>query len=258
MKNSAVLFDTLFTFAAVFFAALFISDWFLRDARVFPFAVTAALFVSYFVLRRHRKKPLRKAPDTLDALLNKFVFSPPEYALSFSRKALERKGTVQRKNKLLRVGTTAFYPCFLPEPLTAANVTEGYARAVKLGAKRLVILSAYGAASETAALAARLQDPQTEVWDFARVYAFFCYLGHPPTQTLRLKSQKKRFALKDAVARPKAIKYVFTATVLLFFARFAPFAPLYAVTAAVCFTLALVCLFLSHGTETHKKHKKRE
>lgn len=258
MKKSAVLFDTLFTFAAVFFAALFISDWFLRDARVLPFAVTTALFVSFFVLRMHRKKPLRKSPERLDALLNKFVFSPPDYALSFTKDALGSKGTAREENGLLQVGKAAFYPCFVPEPLSTVRVAEGYARAAKSGAQRLVILSAYGATPDADTLASRLQDPQTEIWDFAKVYSFFCHLGHPPTETLRLKSRKKRFAIKDAVTKPKAIKYVFTAGVLLFFARFAPFAPLYAVTAAVCFTLALVCLFLSHGAQPHKKRKKRE
>ena len=255
MKKSVVLFDTLFTFAAVFFAALFISDWFLRDARVFPFAVIAALFVSFFVLRKHRKKVT--PPRELDALLNKFVFSPKNYAMVFTRNALMRKGTPRRKNGVLTVGVTSFYPCFLPEKLGTAQIADGYARAAKEGSKRLVILSAYGANPEATQLAVRLQDPQTEVWDFAKVYAFFCYLGHPPTQTLRLKTKKQRFVLKDAVAKPKAVKYVFTAVVLLFFARFAPFAPLYAVTAAVCFTLALVCLFLSHASP-HKKHKRHE
>ena len=151
---------------------------------------------------------------------------------------------------------TAFYPCFLPEPLEAVQIAEGYGRAAKTGAKRLVVLPAYGAVTAAATLAARLQNPQTEVWDFAKSYAFFCFLGMPPKETLPLKSNKTRFTLKGAVARPKARKYAFTALVLLFFARFAPFAPLYAVTAALCLTLALLCLFLSRTPR--KRRKKRE
>ena len=255
MKKSAATFDTLFTLAAAFLAALFLGDYFLRDARVFPFAATAALFAAFLVKRGHAAKT-RKAPRDLEAIINKFVFSPQSYAFDFTKEALRRKGEPQEEEGVLTLHGTAFYPCFLPEPLEAAHIAEGYGRAAKTGAKRLVVLSAHGAAATAAALAARLQDPQTEVWDFAKSYAFFCFLGVPPKETLALKSNKTRFTLKSAVARPKAAKYAFTALVLLFFARFAPFAPLYAVTAALCFTLALLCLFLSRTPR--KKRKKRE
>ena len=253
VKKSAAVFDTLFTFAAAFLAALFLGDYFLRDMRVFPFAATAALFAAFFVRRGHRAK--KRKTVNLEELANKFVFSPKPYALSFTKAALSNRGDPQEEDGVLTLAGTAFYPCFLPEPLTPAHIAEGYGRAAKSGAERLVFLTANGAAQSAAVLAARLQSPQTEIWDFARVYAFFRYLKAPPKETLALKSNKTRFTLKSTVARPKALKYAFTALVLLFFARFAPFAPLYAVTAAFCFTLALLCLILSRPQKARRKKR---
>lgn len=245
MTKISVFIDTVLTAVALFFLGVLIAGYFTSNGVTtvlssLVFALTVTFFTGRFAEKR--RAPAKKK-DKLLALMNKFVFSPPQYAYDFVLHALEKKGAVREENGFICTHDTAFFVRFTGDAIGRAELATCYAQAAQLPVKKLVIFTSYGALPEADETARVLTAPTTEIWDFAKAYDLFVYLGCPPTETLALKLAKKRFgaAFAGALRRANARKYLLSALVMLLFARFMPYAVFYAVLSAVSLTLAVLC-----------------
>lgn len=243
MKKPSALIDTVLTFAALFLLCAVVVGYFSRKTSVvlltaFPIALGITFFAGLLAGKRRAPKARRKQ---LENLRNKFLFSPPEYAFSFVRETLAHKGEPTEKDGLLLCGATAFCVCLTAEKISLAQLANRYAAAHAAGARKLVFLSAYGAEADAESTAPQLQSPEVQIFDWESTYRFFVALKHPPTETFRLSSPRKTRGITGALKRENSRKYLFAAIVLLFGARFMPYAPLYAVFAALCIVLAVLC-----------------
>lgn len=246
MKKPSVIIDTALTLAALFFLGCIVMGYFTRNTgSILCAAAVFSLTVTFFTGRLTEKRHMpQKKKRKLDDLMNKFVFSPHDYAYRFTLDALTDKCAVKEENGLILAGGTAFCVRLTGEKVSTAVLAERYAAATQLRAKRLVILSAYGAEQDALETAKLLSAPTAEIWDFCKVYAFFVYLKHPPTETLRLKpTRKKKFGAVFSIAlrRENARRYLFSAIVTLLFARFLPYSVFYVVIAAISLVLAILC-----------------
>ena len=245
MKKPSVILDTILTFAASWLLFAAIASYFTQSAAVtVSAAITAAAAVTYFTGKISAKRRLpKRRRRKLNELLNKFVFSPPEYAHDFTMKAISNKHTAVEKNGFIFSGTTAFLVKLIPEKISFATLASAYAAAAQSGAERLVILTAYGGEPETSSTAALLKSPATEIWDFEKVYDFYSHLNFAPTETLSLDKPKRKVkeALTATLRRENARGYLFTAIVTLMFAGFVPHGVYYVCISAICITLALLC-----------------
>lgn len=247
MKKPSVIIDTLLTFAAAFLLGATLCGYFSRNTAVILCgALVFALAVTFFSAKLSDKRKLpAKRKKKLNEILDKFIFSLPEYAYDFALETIRRKCNPKEINGLIIANSTAFSVRITPEKINCATLACDYANAAKAGAKRLVIMSAYGADASAATTGDLLSSPKTEIWEFEKVYDFFTRLGNRPTQTLVLAPRKKKIGavFKNALSRVNARKYLFTAIVILFFARFMPYSVFYVAIASVSFTLALLSRF---------------
>lgn len=245
MKKLSSVIDTFLTLAALFLLAVFVVGYFSSDRyTILFFAVVFAFAGAYFTTRISRKRSVPKIRKRkLDALMNKFVFSPPEYARDYVRNALAAKGEVAEVRDLLVVGKTAFAVQLTAEKVSAVTLALSYASARECGAEKLVILSAKGATEDADETAKLLSSPKAEIWDFEKTYRLLAYLGHPPRETLELAPEKKKKGalFAGALSKHNARKYLMSAIVTLVFARFMPHAVLYVIFSALGVTLAILC-----------------
>ena len=145
MKKPSVVLDTVLSFAATFLLCAVITGYFTRDTlTVTVTALTVTLAVTFFLTRILRKKraPARQRRK-LQELCNKFLFSPPEYAFAFTKKALGTRCTPVEHNGLLLTNAAAFCVCLTPAKITVAFLAEKYGAAAVKKKKRLVFLSAF-------------------------------------------------------------------------------------------------------------------
>lgn len=245
MKKPSVIIDTVLTFAAIFLLCAVVAGYFTSDkAYTVPAALIAALAVTFFTSRLSAKRRLpKKRKRKLGELLNKFIFSTPAYAYDHVLDAIKSKHAVAEQNGFIVSGGTAFYVKIDPEKIGFSTLAERYSAAAEIKAERLVILSAYGADTQTAETARLLSAPKTEIWDFEQVYRLLAHLGHAPTETLVLTRPRKKLgaAIRGALSRENARGYLFTAIVTLLFARFMPYSVLYVAVSAVAVTLSVLC-----------------
>lgn len=244
MKKTVRIFDSVLSFCVLllfFFIAVryFVPSVVSAAALALTFTLCTLFFTGKWA---EKKRAPRVRKQKLTELCNKFLFSPPDYALDYVYNALCTKGTPRQENGLLVLGQTAFCVCLTPDKVRTAFLAERFAAAGALPVRRLVFLSAYGADEEAAQTAPCLHDPCVEIWAWEKVYDFFCYLHCPPTQTLPLVKDKSRPRyLRHALRRENARHYLIAAVVTLLFARFMPYAVLYVVIAALCLTLSVAC-----------------
>ncbi|MCI8458139.1 MAG: hypothetical protein HFE46_00510 [Clostridia bacterium] len=258
MKKISSLFDTLLTFAALFLLSCVTAGYFVRSTpAVLASACTFTFAVLFFtgIFSRRRRKPKEKQKK-LNELRNKFLFSPPDYALDFTEQAVRKKCEPKRQDGFILSDKTAFCVCLTPEKVRTAFLAERYAAAARLGVARLVFLSAYGAEEDAAQTVEQLREPAAEIWDWEKVYEFFASLGCPPTQTLTLAAPAKQRsrAIRNAFVRRNARRYLFAAIVTLLFARFMPYGALYVIIASLSLVAALVC---RTGIAERRKAKKK-
>jgi len=258
MKKTSVIIDAFLTFAATFLLAAAVIGYFARDTLAVTIsAAIVALAATFFTgkLSAHRARP-KKLRQKQKEILNKFLFSMPDYAYDFTLNAIRRKREPIERDGLTIARKTAFSVKLTPQKISCAELASVYAAAAKNECSRLVILSAYGAQADAAEFCGLLGTPAAEIWDFAKVYDFYSHLGCAPTESLKLASGKKKFGavLSGALARENARRYLFSAVITLLFARFMPYSVFYVVIASVSLTLAL----LSRLNITEKlKAKKR-
>lgn len=259
MKKFSTVIDTLLTAAALFLLCSVIAGYFTRKtSAILLSSLTAAVALTFFTGRLAER---RKAPSVkkrkLRELMNKLLFSPPEYAQAFTVRAISNRAIPSEKNGFVLAGKTAFAVRLVPEKIGAATLAERYSAAAKLGARKLVILSAYGAESDAAETARLLAEPTAEIWDFEKVYDFFERLGCAPTETMKLEPQKRKFGALAAGALKKenARKFLFSSIVLLLWARFVPYSALYVIIASISVVVAIFCRFKPN--ERKRKAKRR-
>lgn len=246
MRKPFVILDTLLTFTTLFLLTAVVVGYFTRQTHIIlTVSLCGTLGITYFTgkLAARKQIPKQRKQERKEKL-QYFLFSPPQDAVDFVREALETKGAVDERDGLLIVKKTAFYVALTPEKVTVAVLARVFAAAKAQGVKRLVFLSAYGADDEATETASCLLSPQTEIWEWDKVYALLSYLHHTPTQTLKLQKPKKRKKLGTvmllALRRENAKRYLFAAIVMLVFARFVAHGVLYIVFSAVCIVLALL------------------
>ncbi len=259
MKKISTVIDTVLTVAALFLLCSVIAGYFTRKTSVIILSsLTAAVALAFFTGRLAEK---RKAPKVkkrkLGELMNKFLFSPPEYAQAFTVRAISNRAIPSEKNGFVFAGKTAFSVRLVPEKIGAATLAERYSAAAKLGAKKLVILSAYGAETDAAETASLLSEPTAEIWDFEKVYDFFSKLGCAPTETMKLEPKKRKFGelAAGALKKQNARKFLFSAIVLLLWARFVPYSGLYVIIASISVVLAAFCRFRPYERKRKVKRK---
>ena len=245
MKKLSYFIDTVITLAALFVLGGVTAGYFLSDTvMIVTFSAVFSLSATYFTgmsSRRTRRKT--EKAQNIDAVRNKFVFSPSSYAYDFTIKAISRRCTPIEKNGYILTPAAAFKPHFTPEKVSAAELSKLYAAATETGAKRLVVLSSYGLSEDAVKYLPLLDSPKVEIWDFNKTYDFYSHLGSTPTETLKIRKDKKslRGFTLVALQRKNARRYLFTAVVTLIFARFLPYSALYIFVSALTLVLALLC-----------------
>ena len=245
MKKLSNIIDTVITLGALAVLGAVTAGYFLRDrVMIFTFAAVFSLATTYFtgITSRRVRVKSQKAKD-MEAVMNKFVFSPESYAYDFTLSAISRRCTPEEKNGFILTPSAAFKPHFTPDKVSAAELSKLYAAALETGAKRMVVLSSFGASDDALKYIPMLTSPKVEIWDFNKAYDFFSHLGCTPSDKLEVKKEKKSFRgfAAGALKRENARRYLFTAVVTLVFARFLPHPALYIFVSALTLVLALLC-----------------
>ena len=245
MKKLSYIIDTVITLIALFVLGAVTAGYFLRDTvMITTFATVFSLATTYFtgITSDRARKKSQKAQD-IDAIRNKFVFSKGDYGYDITLKAISNRCTPIQKDGFILTPAAAFKPYFTPDKVSAQELSKLYSAAIGTGAKKLVVLSSYGASSDAMKYLPMLEAPKVEIWDFNKTYDFFSCLRSAPTEKLEARKDKKsfkRFALV-ALKRENSRRYLFTAVVTLIFARFLPHPALYIFVSALTLVLALLC-----------------
>lgn len=246
MKKLSYYLDIVLTLLAFFLLCSVILGYFTHSTSVIVISSLTLSFAATFFTSRISDK--RRAPNKrkrkLNDIMNKFLFSPPDYAYEFVLKAVKTKREPREESGFIIAGKTAFCVCITPAKTDTAYLADRYAAAAKLGLKRLVLLTALGAQPDAVNTARLLSMPTVEIWDFEKVYDFLSRLHCAPTETLKLETSKRKFgeAFKGALKRENARKYLFASIVTLLFARFMPYSALYVGLSSISATLAVLCM----------------
>lgn len=102
MKKLSYIIDTVITLAALFVLGAVTAGYFLRDAvMITTFAAVFALATTYFtgITSRRVRKKSQKAKN-IEAIMNKFVFSPDSYAYDFTLAAISKKCSPVEKKRI--------------------------------------------------------------------------------------------------------------------------------------------------------------
>ena len=238
----AGIIDNILMFLTATFFAIAVAGYFSRDYKVIiAAALTSAVCITALTdMFREKRKPLEN--PRIKEVLTQFIYNDENFAFDYVAAALEKKHSVEKKEKFILVnGVTAVFTRLKPGKISGKDISYIYGDA-RGKAGKIVVLSIDGADADCLSVTDALPDPKIFVFDGEKTFGLLDSLDALPENEIILKRKKTSASefFRACISPPRARRYFFVSLVLLLSSLFMPRSIYYVIFASICIVLGIL------------------